>query len=163
MEYSPFALEIESDQTQLLDTCKELGVAVVAYSPLGRGFFTGQIKSRKDIENDWRKFLPKFSEENFPKNLELADQIKVIAHQKGVANGQLVLAWLMNQWEMVIPIPGTRSKERMAENLAAAKVQLTGEEDREIRRIVEAADNVGARYPEVMLSRLFGETPELKE
>ena len=84
LEYSPFALEIESSQVALLKTCRELGVAVVAYSPLGRGMLTGTIKSRSDLpEGDWRLFLPKYSEEHFPKNLEVVGKIEAIAKKKG--------------------------------------------------------------------------------
>ena len=162
LEYSPFALEIESSQTGLLKTCKELGVAVVAYSPLGRGMLTGTIRSRSDIpEGDWRLFLPKYSEENFPKNLALIDQIKSIANKKGVTASQLVLAWLMTQWDMVIPIPGTRNADRALENLGALKVELSAEEDKEIRKIADAAEMAGERYPDTMLDQLFADTPEL--
>ena len=161
MEYSPFALEIESPQTKLLETCKELGIAVVAYSPLGRGFITGSIKSRKDIEGDWRVALPKFSEENFPKNLELAEKLRKIAQRKGCSSGQLCLAWLMRQYEMVVPIPGTRRSEAAEENIGAVKVEISDEEDKEIRKICEAAEPAGERYPAVMMDQLFAETPEL--
>ena len=106
MEYSPFALDIESPQIALLQTCRELGVAVVAYSPLGRGFLTGVYKSPADFEEgDFRKVAPRFSEENFPKNLKLVEQLKEVAAKKQCTVGQLTLAWLMAQGEDIIPIP----------------------------------------------------------
>ena len=162
LEYSPFALEIESSQVALLKTCRELGVAVVAYSPLGRGMLTGTIKSRSDLpEGDWRLFLPKYSEEHFPKNLEVVGKIEAIAKKKGVTASQLVLAWLMKQWDMVIPIPGTRNAGRVKENLGALKVELSAEEDKEIRKIAEEAEMAGGRYPDMMVEQLFADTPEL--
>jgi aryl-alcohol dehydrogenase-like predicted oxidoreductase len=106
LEYSPFALEIESPQIDLLRTCRELGVTVVAYSPLGRGFLTGQLRSPSDFEaGDFRKYAPRYSEENFPKNLELVTQIEAFAGKKGCTPGQLSLAWLLAQGDDVIPIP----------------------------------------------------------
>jgi aryl-alcohol dehydrogenase-like predicted oxidoreductase len=98
MEFSPFALEIESDQTGLLKTARELGVKIVAYSPLGRGFLTGSIRSRADLDaTDNRLNHPRFSEENFPANLKLTDTLATMAKEKGVTAGQLVIAWVMAQ------------------------------------------------------------------
>lgn len=106
LEYSPFALEIESSQINLLRTCRELGVTVVAYSPLGRGFLTGQLKSPADFEaGDFRKYAPRYNEENFSKNLELVEQLGTFAHKKGCTTGQLSLAWLLAQGGDIIPIP----------------------------------------------------------
>lgn len=87
IEYSPFSLDIEDPQIDLLNTCKELGVAIVAYSPLGRGFLPGQVKSLEDVKGDWRVLLPRFSEENFPKSMAIVDKIKVVAEKKGVTTG----------------------------------------------------------------------------
>jgi aryl-alcohol dehydrogenase-like predicted oxidoreductase len=104
VEYSPWALDIENPQIALLKTCRELGVAIVAYSPLGRGFLTGQIKSRDDFaDDDFRKISPRFSEENFHKNLELVHSLKKIAEKKGCTAGQLSLAWLLAQGDDVTP------------------------------------------------------------
>lgn len=98
IEYSPFSLDIESEQIGLLKTCRELGVAVVAYSPIGRGMITGAIKSPDDFEDgDFRKMAPRFSKENFPKNLELVDGMKKLADKKGCTPSQLTLAWLLAQ------------------------------------------------------------------
>jgi aryl-alcohol dehydrogenase-like predicted oxidoreductase len=107
MEYSPFALEIESTQTGLLKTARELGVAIVAYSPLGRGLLTGQYKSINDFdEGDVRRSFPRFQPGNFEKNLVLVEKIKSIAEKKGATPGQLTLAWILAQGEDFIPIPG---------------------------------------------------------
>ena len=121
----------------------------MAYSPLGRGFLTGQLKSHEDVKGDWREHLPRFSEENFPKNLELVTKIKAVADQKGCTTGQMTLAWLMAQWEQIIPIPGTRRISAMEENVAAMKVKLTEAEVKEIRDACEKADMAGGRYPEM--------------
>ena len=124
---------------------------------------TGAYKSPADFEeNDFRKRAPRFSEENFPKNLELVDQIGAIAKKKGCTPGQITLAWLLAQGEDIIPIPGTKKLKYLEENLGALEVSLTDDENKEIRNAVEAADVHGGRYPEAMSSRLFGDTPELK-
>ena len=100
MEFSPFALEIESPETNFLTTARELGVKIVTYSPLGRGFLTGAIKSRADFDpKDLRSMFPRFSEENFPQNLKLVDVITSIAKEKGCTSGQLALAWVLAQGE----------------------------------------------------------------
>jgi aryl-alcohol dehydrogenase-like predicted oxidoreductase len=106
IEYSPFALDIESPQIGILKACRELGIAVVAYSPLGRGFLTGQIKSPDDFENgDFRKHAPRYNKENFYKNLELVAKLQDFAKKKGCTSGQLSLAWLLAQGDDIIPIP----------------------------------------------------------
>ncbi|KAL8771711.1 MAG: hypothetical protein Q9209_002902 [Squamulea sp. 1 TL-2023] len=106
MEYSPFAMDIEDPKISLLKTCRELGVATVAYSPLGRGFLTGAYKSPADFEEgDFRKYSPRFSEENFPKNLELVKHLQEIAQRKSCSAGQLSLAWLLAQGNDIFPIP----------------------------------------------------------
>lgn len=105
VEFSPFALDIE--QNDLLRTCHELGVAIVAYSPVGRGMLSGEIRSRADLDpEDFRYHLPRFSEENFPKNLELVDRFAELAKKRGVPVGQFALAWVLSQGPDVIPIPG---------------------------------------------------------
>ena len=163
VEYSPYALEIESSETQLLKTCRELGVAVVAYSPLGRGMLTGAYKSPDDFEEgDFRRFAPRYSKENFPKNLQLADKIGKIAETKGVTPGQLVLAWLMAQGEDIIPIPGTKKMKYLKENMGALDVKLTAQEEKDIRQAVEGAEVHGARYPDGMQKFLCADTPALE-
>ena len=162
IEYSPFSMDIEDPAIALLQTCRELGVATVAYSPLGRGFVTGQYKSPDDFEDgDFRKYSPRFSADNFPKNLELVDKLAVIAQKKGCTTGQLTLAWLMKQGEDIIPIPGTKKIKYLEENLGALDVKLSDGEDKEIREAVENAEVHGSRYPEMMMASLFGNTPPL--
>lgn len=164
MEYSPFALEIESPQTNLLQTCKELGVAIVAYSPLGRGMLTGAIRSRADLEEgDWRLTVPRFSEENFPKNMALVRQLGEIAARKCCTPSQLVLAWLMAQWEMVIPIPGTKRQKYFDENIGALDVHLSESEEKEVRAAVQSAEVSGERYPTQWFISLFADTAPLEE
>ncbi|KAK4693869.1 pyridoxine 4-dehydrogenase, partial [Lecanoromycetidae sp. Uapishka_2] len=162
IEYSPYALDIESPTIQLLKTCRELGVATVAYSPLGRGMLTGLYTSPADFEEgDFRKYAPRFSEENFPKNLKLADEIGALAKKKGCTAGQLTLAWLMAQGEDIIPIPGTKKIKYLDENVGALHVKLTEEENAAVRKAVEGAEIHGERYPPGMAARLFSESPEL--
>lgn len=163
VEYSAFSLDIESEQIKLLDTCRELGVAVIAYSPLGRGLLTGRYKSLDDFdEKDARVLMmPRFSKENFPKNLELVKAIEGLAKKKGVTSGQLSLAWLLAQGDDIFPIPGTKKIERLEENLGALQVQLTEEEVKEIRTLVDAAEIHGDRYPEMVVAQLFRDTPAL--
>ncbi|KAF2266632.1 putative aldo-keto reductase [Lojkania enalia] len=163
VEYSPFALEIESKQIDLLRTCRELGVAVVAYSPLGRGMLTGTLQSPDDFgEGDFRKFAPRFSKENFPKNMKLVEELSSMAKEKGVATGQLVLAWLLAQGEDIFPIPGTTKVERLKENLGSLLVELSKEEEQKIRKACEAAEVSGGRYPEMFAGYLYADTPPLK-
>jgi aryl-alcohol dehydrogenase-like predicted oxidoreductase len=146
-----------------MKTCRELGVAIVAYSPLGRGMLTGAYKSPSDFaEGDFRKLAPRFSAENFPKNLRLVEELQRIAKKKDCTAGQLTLAWLLAQGEDVIPIPGTKKIKYLEENLGALEVRLTGEEEKEIRGLVEGAEVHGLRYPEAMVGHLFADTPALE-
>ena len=163
MEYSPFATDIESPETKLLKTCRELGVATIAYSPLGRGMLTGQYKSPDDFEEgDYRKnAAPRFSKENFPKNLELVDTLARIAEKKGCTTGQLSLAWLISQGEDIFPIPGTKKIKNLEENLGALDVPLTQEEDREVREAIERCEVHGDRYPGEFNKICFMDTPPL--
>ncbi|ESZ92033.1 putative aldo-keto reductase (AKR13) [Sclerotinia borealis F-4128] len=160
LEYSPFTMDIE--QNDVLKTCRKLGIATVAYAPLGRGFLTGQYKSRDDFEaDDFRRFAPRFSDENFPKNLVLVNQLAEIASRKGITPGQLALAWLAAQGDDIIAIPGTKKIKYLEENVEALRVQLSREEEREIRTAIEKVDVGGARYPDKMGGLTFGDTPEL--
>jgi hypothetical protein len=160
IEYSPWSLDIESPQIDLLRTCRELGVAVVAYSPIGRGMLSGTFRSHDDLpENDFRRMHPRFSAENFPRNVQLVDKIAEIAKKKGVTPTQLTLAWLMAQGDDIIPIPGTTKIERIEENLGSLKVDISKDEEQEIRKICEEAEIHGGRYPEAFASSLFADTP----
>jgi aryl-alcohol dehydrogenase-like predicted oxidoreductase len=163
VEYSPFALEIESKQIDLLKTCRELGVAVVAYSPLNRGMLTGALKSPDDFEEgDFRKFAPRFSAENFPKNLQLVDRITELAKKKGITASQMTLAWLMAQGDDIFPIPGTTKLERLEENVGSTKVTLSQEEEQAIRKACNEAEIGGTRYPEAFMQACYADTPPLQ-
>ncbi|RPB17460.1 Aldo/keto reductase [Morchella conica CCBAS932] len=161
VEYSPFTLEIEGPPINLLSTARELGITTVAYSPLGRGMLTGAYKSPDDFEEgDLRKYLPRYSKENFPKNLELVEKFRQIADRKKCTPGQLALAWLMAQGEDIIPIPGTKKTKYLEENVGALNVELTTEEVKEIREATEAAEPAGERVPAGFAHGLYGDTPE---
>ncbi|EXJ92542.1 alcohol dehydrogenase [Capronia epimyces CBS 606.96] len=162
MEYSPFSLEIE--EFGLLEACRELGVATVAYSPLGRGFLTGSVQSPADFEEgDFRKFMPRFSPENFPKNLKLVEDLKTLAHEKGCTAGQLVLAFLIAQGDDIIPIPGTTKIKNFDENLDALKVKITKEDLEKIRKAIKATQVIGSRYPPNGTKGLLVDTVPLEE
>ncbi|KAF1849945.1 Aldo/keto reductase [Cucurbitaria berberidis CBS 394.84] len=162
VEYSPFAMEIESKQIDLLKTCRELGVAVVAYSPLSRGMLTGALKGPEDFEEgDFRSFVPRFSAENFPKNLKLVSRITEFAEKKGATPSQLTLAWLLAQGHDIFPIPGTTKASRLEENLGSLKVELNSEEEAAIRKAVEEAEVGGQRYPDLFMKMCYADTPPL--
>jgi aryl-alcohol dehydrogenase-like predicted oxidoreductase len=159
IEYSLFTLDIEREEIGLKKACDDHGVAIVAYSPLGRGLLTGQLKSRSDLRSDdSRLFMPRFSEENFPKNLELVDKVNQLANKKGCTPGQLALAWLLKQGDNVIPIPGTRQLKYLEENLESLRVNLTAEETQELRELAEKAEVKGERYPASIMSGVFADT-----
>ena len=163
IEYSPFSLDIEHEDIGLLKTCRELGISIFCYSPLGRGMLTGQIKSPDDFEaDDFRKYCPRFSKENFPKNLQLVETLSTLAKKKGCTTGQLTLAWILAQGPDFIPIPGTTKTKNLEENAAAAQIQLTKQEEAEIRKACENADVAGGRYPEALSGSLFADTPPKK-
>ncbi|KAH8548073.1 aldo/keto reductase [Umbelopsis sp. PMI_123] len=153
VEYSPWTLDIE--RNDLLATCRELGVSVVAFSPLGRGFLSGQIKSIDDFDaDDFRRNNPRFTKENFEKNLQLVDKIKQVADKKGVTSSQLCLAWLLAQGEEIFVIPGTRKEKYLVDNFEAGSLQLTSEEVAEIRDITESFNVAGERYFAPMMALL---------
>jgi aryl-alcohol dehydrogenase-like predicted oxidoreductase len=150
-EYSLWAREPED---AILPTCRELGIGFVAYAPLGRGFLTGAIKSVDDLaEDDYRRYAPRFVGENFQRNLALVTKIEELAADKAVTPAQLGLAWVLAQGEDIIPIPGTKRRERLEENAAAADVELTDDDLREIADALPQA--AGDRYPEEMM-KLIG-------
>ncbi|KAL2919374.1 hypothetical protein HK105_201018 [Polyrhizophydium stewartii] len=146
VEYSPWCLDIETNG--VLATCRELGIAIVPYSPLGRGFMTGAIKSPNDfVDGDFRKLLPRFQPGAFEKNLELVRQFEQLAAAKGVTASQLCLAWVMAQGDDFIPIPGTKRQKYFDENWAALKVKLTEADLAEIRALIDSIPIEGERYP----------------
>jgi aryl-alcohol dehydrogenase-like predicted oxidoreductase len=153
-EYSLWTRDPEND---ILKTCKELGIAFVAYSPLGRGFLTGQIKKFDDFEaNDYRHFSPRFQGENFQKNLDLVYQLEQLALQKGCTTSQLALAWVLAQDENIFPIPGTKRIKYLEENAGALNVRFTKEELETINTIAPKDVAAGMRYPEQMMQSLNG-------
>lgn len=163
VEYSPFARDIEGPQgTDLLATCRELGVAVVCFSPLGRGLLTGTLtKESIAKEGDNRaKSLPRFQGENFDNNVKLVAQFKQFADKKGCTSSQLALAWLLKQGEYVIPIPGTKKIKYLEENWGALDVQLSDEEEAEIRKFLEAANVSGGRVPDQYKGLILVDTKE---
>ncbi|KAJ5108831.1 NADP-dependent oxidoreductase domain-containing protein [Penicillium angulare] len=162
IEYSPFAIDIESPQTDLLKTCRELGIAVVAYSPIGRGLLTGDYQKFEDFaENDWRRILPKYQPEHFPKILELVEGVKKVAQAHGATPSQVSIAWLLAQGSDIIPIPGTRSHQRIDENTNSALLKLSDEELKSIRELVERTQVEGDRYAAVMNINVVADTPPL--
>lgn len=151
-EYSLWSRELEDE---ILPVCQQLGIGLVAYSPLGRGFLSGQIKSRDDLDaDDWRRHNPRFSADNFAGNLKLVEQVELVAERKGCTPAQLALAWLLAQHEQIVPIPGTRRIARLNENAAAAYIQLTEAEMAAIESAIPHDQVVGTRYPEQMMGTL---------
>lgn len=147
-EYSLWSREPED---KILPICRDLGVGFVAYSPLGRGFLTGQFRKVEDFpEDDYRRHSPRFQRENFKKNLDLVRRIEEIAREKGCKPSQLALAWVLAQDKNIVPIPGTKHRKYLEENVAAIEVQLTQEDLRRIEEIFPAGAAAGLRYPEHM-------------
>jgi aryl-alcohol dehydrogenase-like predicted oxidoreductase len=145
-EYSLWNRDPEDD---ILPTLRELGIGFVPYSPLGRGFLTGQIKKIDDLAaDDWRRHLPRFQGENFKKNLDLVARIHEMARSKNCTPAQLALAWLLAQGDDIAPIPGTKTRTRLEENLGAVNVMLTAEELQAIDAISPLGAAAGERYPE---------------
>ncbi|KAI9202309.1 aldo/keto reductase [Polychytrium aggregatum] len=153
VEYSPWTLDIETNG--LLDACRELGVTIVAYSPLGRGFLTGQYQSLDDFAaDDYRRFSPRFAGDNFQKNLDLVRKFEEIAKAKGVSTSQFVLAWVVAQGEDFITIPGTKRVKYLEENMGAANVEITAEDKAAVRQILDSFEVSGDRYPTNMMAAL---------
>ena len=151
-EYSLWSREPEEG---ILETCRELGVAFVAYSPLGRGFLTGQIKKFEDLAaDDYRRFSPRFQGDNFRKNLELVQKIEQLAREKGCSSSQLALAWVLARGEHIFPIPGTKRVHYLEENAGALNITLTGAELSLLDQIAPMGAAVGERYPAQMMGSL---------
>lgn len=149
-EYSLWSRDPEDG---ILDVCRELGMGFVPYSPLGRGFLTGQIKSFDDFApDDYRRLSPRFQGENFNKNLELVGSIEKIAAEKGCTPAQLALAWVLAQGPDIVPIPGTKRRKYLEENVGALEVKLTPEDLRRIDEVAPKGVAAGTRYPEAMMS-----------
>lgn len=148
-EYSLWSRDPEE---QVLATCRELGIGFVAYSPLGRGFLTGQIQSFEDFApDDYRRQSPRFQGENFRKNLELVERIKALAQEKGCTASQLALAWVLAQGPDIVPLFGTKRRKYLEENLGTLRVQLTSEDLARIDEVAPKGAAAGLRYPESMM------------
>ena len=152
MEYSLWTRDAEAE---ILPVLKDLGIGLVPYSPLGRGFLTGAFASRDDlVATDRRHAHPRFQEGNFEKNLALLDPIRRIAEARGATNGQVVLAWLLAQWDGLVPIPGTKRRTYLEENLGALGLQLSGDEIASLSEALPPGVASGLRYPEFQLKKL---------
>jgi aryl-alcohol dehydrogenase-like predicted oxidoreductase len=145
-EYSLWSREPEGE---LLNTVRELGIGFVPYAPLGRGFLTGQIRSPDDLApDDWRRNMPRFQGENFRRNLDLVAEIGRMAEEKGCTPAQLALAWVLAQGQDIVPIPGTKRRRYLEENLGALDVRLSPEDLARIDSILPPGAAAGTRYPE---------------
>jgi len=150
-----YSLWTRDPEDEILTTCRELGIGFVAYSPLGRGFLTGQFKRFEDLSaDDYRRFSPRFQGENFQKNLGLVERIEQIAKEKGCTPSQLALAWVLAQAKDIVPIPGTKRRNYLEENLGALNVQLTADDLRRIEEVFPPGVASGLRYPEDMMNRV---------
>jgi aryl-alcohol dehydrogenase-like predicted oxidoreductase len=148
-EYSLWSRDPEDE---ILPACRELGIGFVAYSPLGRGFLTGQIKSFNDLAaDDYRRHAPRFQGENFAKNLDLVRRIEEMAGEKGCTPAQLALAWTLAQGKDIVPIPGTKRRAYLEENIAAMDIELSADDLRRIDEIAPQGAAAGTRYPEAMM------------
>ncbi len=148
-EYSLWSRDPEDE---ILPTCRELGIGFVAYSPLGRGFLTGRFAKLEDLAvDDWRRNHPRFQGENFQRNLDLVRRIEEIAREKGRTPGQLALAWVHAQGKDVVPIPGTKRRRFLEENVAALAVALSADDLRRIDAVAPKGVAAGARYPEAAM------------
>lgn len=153
-EYSLWSRDPEDE---ILQTTRELGVAFVAYSPLGRGFLTGQIKSHEDFAlDDYRRISPRFQGENFQKNLDLVARVELIAREKHCTPSQLALAWLLSRGDDILPIPGTKRRKYLEENARALDVKLSVADLRKIEEVSPKGAAAGLRYPEAAMGLVNG-------
>jgi aryl-alcohol dehydrogenase-like predicted oxidoreductase len=143
-EYSLWSRDVEAE---ILPTVRELGIGFVAYSPLGRGFLTGEIRSPSDFpDDDYRRFHPRFTGENFERNIQLVREIEAIAREKGCTAAQLALAWVLAEGQDIVPIPGTKRRKYLEQNIDALSVQLSEEDLRRIDAIIPRGAAAGDRY-----------------
>jgi aryl-alcohol dehydrogenase-like predicted oxidoreductase len=153
---SEWSLWTRGIEGEVLDTCRELGIGIVPFSPLGRGFLTGAVTSVADLpEDDMRRGLPRFAEGNFERNMAIVEALRKLASDKGVTAGQLALAWVQSHGEDVVPIPGTKRRKYLEENVAAASLDLTADDLAAIEAAAPADAIAGERYPE-RLARAAG-------
>jgi len=152
---SELSLWSRQDENDILPTCLDLGIGYVAYSPLGRGFLTGNVDSRAGLDpKDTRQSHPRFSNENIVHNNRMSEQIKAMAESKGVTPAQLSLAWVLHQGENIVPIPGTKNISRVIENIAASKIALSADELKKLDEIAPIGSVKGERYPEGNLAHI---------
>ncbi|MBC8049026.1 MAG: aldo/keto reductase [Chitinophagales bacterium] len=150
-----FSLWSRDPEDEIFPVVRDLDIGFVAYSPLGRGFLTGQIKSFDDLpEGDYRRNSPRFQGDNFTRNLELVERVQAMAKDKGIAASQLALAWVMAQGEGIVPIPGTKRRKYLEENARAAEVELDADELTRLDELAPHGVAAGSRYPETMMSAL---------
>ena len=148
-----YSLWTRDPETEILATCRELGIGFVAYSPLGRGFLTGQFQKFEDFAaDDYRRHSPRFQGENFQKNLDLVRRVEEIARKKGCKPSQLALAWVLAQGNDIVPIPGTKRRKYLEENVGAIELKLTNEDLRRIDEVFPPEAAAGGRYPEHMMA-----------
>ena len=147
-----YSLWTRDPEDKMLPTCRELGIGLVAYSPLGRGFLTGRFKKFDDLPaDDFRRHSPRFQGENFQRNLNLVKRIEELAAHKHCTPSQLALAWVLAQGDDIVPIPGTKRREYLEENVAAMNIELTADDLKQIARIAPTGVAAGPRYPEHMM------------
>ncbi len=152
---SEYSLWTRDPENEVLPVCRELGIGFVPYSPLGRGFLTGRIKKPQDLESDdYRLTTPRFQGENFQKNLDLVERVHAIAQEKQCTAAQLALAWVLAKGGDIVPIPGTKRRKYLQENIGAIDVRLTGEDLERIEEAAPADAFAGSRYPEAMMKLL---------
>lgn len=150
-----YSLWTRDPEGEIIDTCKELGISFVAYSPLGRGFLSGSFEPNKAIpDGDYRKFNPRFQQENIEHNFRLVEQLSTIAKEKNLTTAQISLAWVLAQWEGIIPIPGTKRIKYLEENAAAVEVKLSEDELQKISALAPIGFTKGLRYPEQAMKAL---------
>lgn len=148
-----YSLWTRDPEDGVLATCRELGIGFVAYSPLGRGFLTGQIRRSEDLApDDYRRFSPRFQGENFQKNLDLVERVSALAREKGCTPAQLALAWVLAEGPDVVPIPGTKRRKYLEENVGALAVKLSADDLRRLDEVAPAGAAAGLRYPEPMMA-----------
>jgi aryl-alcohol dehydrogenase-like predicted oxidoreductase len=153
-EYSIWSRDPEDE---VLPTCRELGIGFVAYSPLGRGFLTGRFRSVDDLPpDDYRRSSPRFQGENFQRNLDLVDKVQALAKRKKCTASQLLIAWVLARGEDIVPIPGTKQRRYLEENLRALDVELIPDEMAEIDEIAPVGVAAGERYPEASMRMVNG-------
>ena len=152
-----YSLWTRDPENGVLAACRDLGIGFVAYSPLGRGFLTGQFRKFEDLPaDDYRRFTPRFQGENFQKNLDLVRRVEEIAREKGCKPSQLALAWVLAQGNDIVPIPGTKRRKYLEENAAADGIQLTSDDLRRIDEVFPPEAAAGERYPEHMMDLVNG-------